>query len=132
MRIENKVFSSQIASTSQKNAEPAQSFEEMLKAQESKQQSVKKSQKEQIEKFKNDLFSYGPAGMAYKLNMDKIAEKLEKKRAELEASYDIKNLSGDELKFALRAIEDMMKAYQKELSEQMKAMSELEKQSKNS
>lgn len=68
--------------------------------------------------------------MAYKLNMYKIAEKIEKKRFELEANYDIKNLNGDELKSALRAIEEVMMAYAKELREQTKATSELEKQSK--
>lgn len=123
-------FSNFLNSRISKNAEPSQSFEEILKAQENKEKSVKKSQKEAIEKFKNELFSYGPAGMAYKLNMDKIAEKLEKKRAELEGMYDIKNLSGDELKSALKAIEEAMMAYAKELREQTKATSELEKQNK--
>lgn len=123
-------FSNFLNSRISKNAEPSQSFEEILKAQNDEKKAIKQSQKEAIEKFKNDLFSYGPAGMAYKLNMDKIAEKLEKKRAELEGMYDIKNLSGDELKSALKAIEEAMMAYAKELREQTKATSELEKQSK--
>lgn len=123
-------FSNFLNSRISKNAEPSQSFEEILKAQNDEKKAIKQSQKEAIEKFKNELFSYGPAGMAYKLNMDKIAEKIEKKRAELEGMYDIKNLSGDELKSALKAIEEAMMAYAKELREQTKATSELEKQSK--
>lgn len=50
-------FSSFLNSRISKNAEPSQSFEEILKAQENKEKSVKKSQKEAIEKFKNELLA---------------------------------------------------------------------------
>ena len=70
-----------------------------------------------VEQFKKDLEELGPLRLAFKLNMDKIKEKIEEKRAEL---------SGDEKAKTIASIEEMLEAYKKQLLEQMQAAKELE------
>lgn len=83
-----------------------------------------------VEQFKKDLEELGPLRLAFKLNMDKIKEKVEEKRAELMELYDVANLIGDEKAKTISAIEEMLEAYKKQLLEQMQAAKELEEESK--
>lgn len=83
-----------------------------------------------VEQFKKDLEELGPLRLAFKLNMDKIKEKVEEKRVELMELYDVANLSGDEKAKTIVAIEEMLEAYKKQLLEQMQAAKELEDENK--
>lgn len=83
-----------------------------------------------VEQFKKDLEELGPLRLAFKLNMDKIKEEADKKRAELMELYDVANLSGEEKAKTIAAIEEMVEAFKKQLFEQMRAAKELEEQGK--
>ena len=87
-----------------------------------------------VEQFKKDLEELGPLRLAFKLNMDKIKEKIEEKRAELAKIFKLAELSGDEKARTIASIEEMLEAYKKQLLEQMQAAKELEdeKQAKKS
>ena len=119
-------------SSSSKNNSLEESFESFLaqdvKSADEKKEAAKNEQTAKIEKFKQDLFNYGPMGLAFKLNMDKIQEKLDKKREELKALYGVENMQGDELTKTLKAIDEVMMIYEKQIREELKAQSELEKQ----
>ena len=79
-----------------------------------------------VEQFKKDLEELGPLRLAFKLNMDKIKEKVEEKRAELVQIFEVVKLSGDEKARTIASIEEMLEAYKKQLLEQMQAAKELE------
>ena len=79
-----------------------------------------------VEQFKKDLEELGPLRLAFKLNMDKIKEKIEEKRAELVQIFEVAKLSGDEKARTIASIEEMLEAYKKQLLEQMQAAKELE------
>lgn len=79
-----------------------------------------------VEQFKKDLEELGPLRLAFKLNMDKIKEKIEEKRAELAQIFKLAELSGDEKARTIASIEEMLEAYKKQLLEQMQAAKELE------
>ena len=79
-----------------------------------------------VEQFKKDLDELGPLSLAFKLNMDKIKEKIEEKRAELAQLFKLAELSGDEKAKTIASIEEMLEAYKKQLLEQMQAAKELE------
>ena len=79
-----------------------------------------------VEQFKKDLEELGPLRLAFKLNMDKIKEKIEEKRAELTELFKLAELSGDEKARTIASIEEMLEAYKKQLLEQMQAAKELE------
>ena len=79
-----------------------------------------------VEQFKKDLEELGPLRLAFKLNMDKIKEKIEEKRAELAQLFKLAELSGDEKARTIASIEEMLEAYKKQLLEQMQAAKELE------
>ena len=79
-----------------------------------------------VEQFKKDLDELGPLRLAFKLNMDKIKEKIEEKRAELAQIFKLAELSGDEKAKTIASIEEMLEAYKKQLLEQMQAAKELE------
>lgn len=79
-----------------------------------------------VEQFKKDLEELGPLRLAFKLNMDKIKEKIEEKRAELAQIFEVVKLSGDEKARTIASIEEMLEAYKKQLLEQMQAAKELE------
>ena len=79
-----------------------------------------------VEQFKKDLEELGPLRLAFKLNMDKIKEKIEEKRAELTKLFEVAKLSGDEKARTIASIEEMLEAYKKQLLEQMQAAKELE------
>lgn len=79
-----------------------------------------------VEQFKKDLEELGPLRLAFKLNMDKIKEKVEEKRAELAEIFEVAKLSGDEKARTIASIEEMLEAYKKQLLEQMQAAKELE------
>lgn len=79
-----------------------------------------------VEQFKKDLDELGPLRLAFKLNMDKIKEKIEEKRAELAKLFKLAELSGDEKARTIASIEEMLEAYKKQLLEQMQAAKELE------
>lgn len=79
-----------------------------------------------VEQFKKDLDELGPLRLAFKLNMDKIKEKIEEKRAELAQLFKLAELSGDEKARTIASIEEMLEAYKKQLLEQMQAAKELE------
>ena len=79
-----------------------------------------------VEQFKKDLEELGPSRLAFKLNMDKIKEKIEEKRAELAQLFKLAELSGDEKARTIASIEEMLEAYKKQLLEQMQAAKELE------
>ena len=79
-----------------------------------------------VEQFKKDLDELGPLRLAFKLNMDKIKEKIEEKRAELAKIFKLAELSGDEKARTIASIEEMLEAYKKQLLEQMQAAKELE------
>ena len=79
-----------------------------------------------VEQFKKDLEELGPLRLAFKLNMDKIKEKIEEKRAELTELFKLTELSGDEKARTIASIEEMLEAYKKQLLEQMQAVKELE------
>ena len=79
-----------------------------------------------VEQFKKDLEELGPLHLAFKLNMDKIKEKVEEKRAELAQLFKLAELSGDEKARTIASIEEMLEAYKKQLLEQMQAAKELE------
>ena len=79
-----------------------------------------------VEQFKKDLEELGPLRLAFKLNMDKIKEKIEEKRAELAKIFKLAELSGDEKARTIASIEEMLEAYKKQLLEQMQAAKELE------
>ena len=64
--------------------------------------------------------------LAFKLNMDKIKQKIEEKRAELVQIFEVAKLSGDEKARTIASIEEMLEAYKKQLLEQMQAAKELE------
>ena len=99
-----------------------------IKSVNEKKEAAKNKQNAKIEKFKQDLFNYGPMGLAFKLNMDKIQEKIDKKREELKAQYNVENLHGDELTKTLKAIDETLMIYEKQIREEMKAQKELEDQ----
>ena len=80
-----------------------------------------------VEQFKKDLEELGPLRLAFKLNMDKIKEKIEEKRAELTKLFEVAKLSGDEKARTIASIEEMLEAYKKQLLEQMQAAKELER-----
>ncbi|MDY6187454.1 MAG: hypothetical protein SPH77_01290 [Campylobacter sp.] len=79
-----------------------------------------------VEQFKKDLEELDPLRLAFKLNMDKIKEKIEEKRAELAKIFKLAELSGDEKARTIASIEEMLEAYKKQLLEQMQAAKELE------
>ncbi|MDY5304623.1 MAG: hypothetical protein SPH02_06900 [Campylobacter sp.] len=79
-----------------------------------------------VEQFKKDLEELDPLRLAFKLNMDKIKEKIEEKRAELAQLFKLAELSGDEKARTIASIEEMLEAYKKQLLEQMQAAKELE------
>ena len=79
-----------------------------------------------VEQFKKDLEELGPLRLAFKLNIDKIKEKIEEKRAELAQIFKLAELSGDEKARTIASIEEMLEAYKKQLLEQMQAAKELE------
>ena len=79
-----------------------------------------------VEQFKKDLEELGPLRLAFKLNMDKIKEKIEEKRAELAKLFKLAELSGNEKAKTIASIEEMLEAYKKQLLEQMQAAKELE------
>ena len=79
-----------------------------------------------VEQFKKDLEELGPLRLAFKLNMDKIKEKIEEKRAELAKIFKLAELSGDEKAKTIASIEELLEAYKKQLLEQMQAAKELE------
>ena len=79
-----------------------------------------------VEQFKKDLEELGPLRLAFKLNMDKIKQKVEEKRAELVQIFEVAKLSGDEKARKIASIEEMLEAYKKQLLEQMQAAKELE------
>ena len=79
-----------------------------------------------VEQFKKDLEELGPLRLAFKLNMDKIKEKIEEKRAELAQLFKLAELSGNEKAKTIASIEEMLEAYKKQLLEQMQAAKELE------
>lgn len=79
-----------------------------------------------VEQFKKDLEELGPLRLAFKLNMDKIKEKIEEKRAELAQLFKLAELSGNEKARTIASIEEMLEAYKKQLLEQMQAVKELE------
>lgn len=83
-----------------------------------------------VEQFKKDLEELGPLRLAFKLNMDKIKQKIEEKRAELMELYNVTNLSGEEKAKTIAAIEEMVEAFKKQLLEQMQAVKELEDKNK--
>lgn len=83
-----------------------------------------------VEQFKKDLDELGPLRLAFKLNMDKIKEKIEEKRAELAKLFKLSELSGDEKAKTIASIEEMLEAYKKQLLEQMQAAKELEEESR--
>ena len=83
-----------------------------------------------VEQFKKDLEELGPLRLAFKLNMDKIKEKIEEKRAELTKLFEVAKLSGDEKARTIASIEEMLEAYKKQLLEQMQAAKELEDKNK--
>ena len=83
-----------------------------------------------VEQFKKDLDELGPLRLAFKLNMDKIKEKIEEKRAELAEIFEVAKLSGDEKARTIASIEEMLEAYKKQLLEQMQAAKELEDKNK--
>ena len=83
-----------------------------------------------VEQFKKDLEELGPLRLAFKLNMDKIKEKIEEKRAELAQLFKLAELSGDEKARTIASIEEMLEAYKKQLLEQMQAAKELEEENK--
>ncbi|MCI7464489.1 MAG: hypothetical protein MSA79_07625, partial [Campylobacter sp.] len=66
-----------------------------------------------VEQFKKDLEELGPLRLAFKLNMDKIKEKIEEKRAELAKLFKLAELSGDEKARTIASIEEMLEAYKK-------------------
>ena len=79
-----------------------------------------------VEQFKKDLEELGPLRLAFKLNMDKIKEKIEEKRAELAQLFKLAELSGNEKAKTIASIEEMLEAYKKQLLEQTQAAKELE------
>ena len=79
-----------------------------------------------VEQFKKDLEELGPLRLAFKLNIDKIKEKIEEKRAELAQLFKLAELSGNEKAKTIASIEEMLEAYKKQLLEQMQAAKELE------
>lgn len=134
--VTNTSNSTLFQSSSSKESTLTDTFESFLandlKALDEKKAQAKAEQQTKIEKFKQDLFNYGPMGLAFKLNMDKIQEKLDKKRTELEDQYDIKNLSGEEHTKALKAIDETMMIYERQLREEMRASKELDDQQNKS
>lgn len=83
-----------------------------------------------VEQFKKDLEELGPLRLAFKLNMDKIKQKVEEKRAELAEIFEVTKLSGNEKAKTIASIEEMLEAYKKQLLEQMQAAKELEDENK--
>ena len=79
-----------------------------------------------VEQFKKDLEELGPLRLAFKLNMDKIKEKIEEKRAELAQLFIFSFFFCFEKDKTIASIEEMLEAYKKQLLEQMQAAKELE------
>jgi len=95
------------------------------------EQNPKEEKDPEIEKFRQDLKSYGALAFYQKLNLEKIEKLIEEKKEELKKSLGLDDtkqppLEGQDKLDALQTLDEMLSSYTKQLLEQMQARSELE------
>lgn len=90
----------------------------------------------EVESFLTQLTSMGASAFWLNFNLEKIQDKIDKKREELMDKLGInddnKKISDEDMKSALEEVEKMLEDYIKELLKQMEAKSDLEKIAKDS
>ncbi len=78
--------------------------------------------------FLANLSKLGAGSLLAMINDEKIKTKIDEKRAELEKSLNVDELSGKEKIAALASIEETLSEYKKQLLEEIKAASEAQKE----
>ncbi|AII14574.1 hypothetical protein CIG2463D_0729 [Campylobacter iguaniorum] len=81
-----------------------------------------------VDKFREKLRELGASAFYMSFNLEKIEQKIEEKRKELEKNANLDSLSGEEKTKAIATIDKMLEDYKKELLKQLNEQSQMQKQ----
>lgn len=140
MLVNNDTNWLELSTSSTKKKEEEEAFEKFLETLQQNEQNAQNSStiandfenesllNLDVDKFREKLRELGASAFYMSFNLEKIEQKLEEKRKELEENANLDSLSGEEKTKAIATIDKMLEDYKKELLKQLNEQSQMQKQ----